>query len=98
MRNKRAQGLTINTIILLVLGVIVLAILTYIFYNTSRDYGSQTSGASSQIKDQLCSAIGTCAKSTPGNSYSASPEPEPEGGWIDCNTADGYSCYTRGSR
>jgi len=93
--NKKAQGLTINTIILLILGIVVFAILTYMFYSTSKDYNSGTNNAAGDVKSRLCSTIGTCAKTPPGSAYYGSSEPEPDGGWIDCNTADGNGCYKR---
>lgn len=94
MTNNKAQGLSINTIILLILGIIVFAILTYIFYNTSKDYGSGTSGAPSDVKSRLCSSVGICAKNAPSDNYDGPVEVPPEG-WIDCDTDKGYTCFGR---
>ncbi|MBI4139327.1 hypothetical protein HY483_00005 [Candidatus Woesearchaeota archaeon] len=92
MMSKKSQGLSINTIILILLGLIIFSILIYIFYNTSKNYNSVTDGAPGQLKDSLCSSFGRCLPDGGIAPYIIPVAPEPQGGWIDCSPPK--KCYS----
>lgn len=97
MTNKKAQGLSINTVILIALGIIVLIIMTYTFYNSSKQYGNQTGDTQTQVTSKICTVTGKCQVDNPNPKPDAeNPSvytdlPEPDGGWLDCST----KCWKR---
>lgn len=52
--NKKAQGLSMNVIIIATLGIIVLAVLLFLFYGKIKDFG----GGLKDIKENTCNNYG----------------------------------------
>ncbi len=94
MMSKKSQGLSINVVILIILGIIVFAVLTYIFYNTSKSYSSETGDAPGRVKGSFCSNFGRCLPDG-GVSPNTIPLAEPQGGWLDCPPPK--KCYSKNS-
>jgi len=90
MQNKRAQGISLNTIIIAAIALIVLVVLVAIFTGRISMFSKGYDDTSEDTQSRVCNAQGgTCASDCDDIRGTPHPNP-PEQGWIDCG--EGYKC------
>ena len=89
-RNKRAQGISITTIIIAAVALIVLIVLIAIFTGKlnlfSKGYGETTEG----VKENICTQSAAGAYCQIGDTPCSPKQEDKSKSWIDCGT--GIAC------
>ena len=85
---KRAQGISLNTIVIAALVLIVLIILIVIFSGRMNLFGDGYDAASDDVKSAICMGDGYSCM-TPAQGSTSCPtgyEKTPTADWIDCTS------------
>jgi hypothetical protein len=83
---KKAQGMSMNVIIIAVIALVVLIVLVLVFTGKTKFFGKQTSDTASQFTGQRCAIPGTsnkCLDETTCNNQG--------GAWTQAPVSGGYS-------
>ena len=79
---KKAQGISINVIVVAAIALIVMVVLVIIFTGRVGKFGKTTSETEQNVEDQIClKQGGFCEEFCPPGT---SPLNAPVGGWLDC--------------
>jgi len=86
-KTKKAQGLSLNVVIIAAIAIIVLVVLIYIFSSRIRGFADQTDSSTAQVEERFCwKSGGTCAtRDASGDVVCADGKnPDTSKNWIDC--------------
>ena len=78
---KKAQGISMNVIIIAAIALIVMIVLIAIFTGRIGKFQQEAAAGEERAKEQICATQGTCAASCGEGFREISG---PAGGWIDC--------------
>ena len=84
MKDKRAQGLSLSTIVIAAIALIVLIVLIAIFTGRLSLFGKNYDQTAETTANKVCNSVGTCQKVCPQGSTQVSPPQGTE--WIDCGS------------
>lgn len=97
MRNsKKAQGMSLNVIVVAVIVLIILVVLVLIFSGKLKIFGSKTSETTSQYDSNKCEVPGTnneCSSDSADCQSKGGSYREIDGGYADCQSSwKGIQC------
>ena len=89
--NKKAQGISLNVIIVAAIGLVVLVLLVAIFTGRINIFGKGVSEVETAGTSNVCLGLDKVCTDVEPEGYS--PLATPAGGWLDCSGTS--KCYQK---